>query len=541
MNTLKELKAQLNKGSIEQKKKAYISMLSEFSNDDKVISYLVNKLVKLPSKNLFSDVITSSEANILPVMEIYMRRIIECKSDVARRAALDFEAFYDKDTYKSKIPWREGDEDVIKTVILNDSNMYVRQDAFSLFIREFGDSYPTHSMYELVEKCIKKPYDEGGVFLRTVYHYIPFLPYTNTMYEFVYKKVTHVPIDYETDHLVKQFQYHHPKEFLSLIPVIKQVIDNFIKPKSTSFSSKILGKNDVEQDEDNIIMLAHALLDTCDEDKQTLAYIQNIAERLGNDDLYEHVVVKLAYNYNYPIDFVENEIYKVISNTQKKFKVRLFAVEKLKDFYDFRKITPPKNTINRIIMLFNDASKKKKNKIITTFKPKKSAEANPIVIEKITDKQAKVFFDIIADPLNKNEKKILWEEFLNVFHSNNNDIDALVDSLIESQSILPYQKNIIFHIDRKEKDEIEIQIDNSIKQLGIPQDIEVYKKDSDYSLDVVNQLKLYASVLKKYNFNLVEIDMGWDDFVAIIFKNTDKAAFDNFISENIFYESVNYL
>lgn len=542
METLKELKSQTNKGTIELKKKAYLSILSKYSDDDKVINYVTNKLVKLSSANLFSEVITSHYAQILPLMAIYMRRIIECKSAPARRDALKFGAFRcNKGTYESTIPWRKGDKDIIKTVILNDQDMYVREDAFAVFVENFGNSYPTQVMYELIDRCIEKPYLEGGVSLRKVYHYIPFLPYTVTMYEYIFNKVTQVPVDQETDHLVKQFQYHHPNEFLPLIPIIKRVIDEYIISKSPSLISKLFGKKTREQNEDNIMMLANALLNACDEDKEIVTYMQYVAEKMDDDDLYEYTIVKFAYGSGYRIDFVESEIYKVIGNTQKRFKLRLFAIEKLKDFYNYRKISPPSNSLEKILEFFDNVTEKKKKKIISTFKPEKDAKPTILVTERVTDKNAKTFFNIITDPLNKSEKKKLWEIFLNLFHSNHNNINTFIEDLIEAQAELPFERNIIFHIDHKAKEEVEIRINNSIKLLKIPPNIETYKKSSDYSLQIIDQLKLYALALKKYNYNIVGINMGWDDYVAIIIKDKDKTTFNDFLSKNNFYESINYL
>ncbi len=545
METLKELKSQLNKGSLELKKKAYLSILNKYDDDNKVISYVANRLVKLSSVNLFSDVINSNEAKILPLMDIYMRRIIECKSDTARRGALSFGVFpSDKDTYESTTPWREGDEDIIKSVILNDSNMYVRDDAFGVFINSFGKEYPTQSMYELVDNCISKPYDKGGVFLRTVYYLIPSLPYSQRMYDFIHNKVTQFPIDHEVGTLVTKFQENHPKQFPPLIPVVKKVIDDYIELQSPSFFKKLFGKNssnNLVQDKDNIGSLANDLLQACETDKEMLLYMQNVADILEDDELYHFVLVKLTYIREYDFDYAEKEIYKVIKNPKKSHYVRLFAVEKLKDFYKNRNVSQPKGSLGKVLDLFNDIDSTLEAEITNTFSPKKRQDTNTQNIEIISDEDCRAFFDAIVIPLTSKEKSLLWKEFIRIYHSNNNDIHAFMNSIIEAQSLLPYERCTLFHIDIKDKDEVEVQINNSIKLLAIPQDIEVYKKSGDYSLQVIDQLKLYALAIKKHNYYIVEIDMGWDDYVAVIIKDTDKTAFNDFMSENVFYENVNYL
>ena len=551
MVDIKALKKQLSSGTIDAKKQAYLELISGSETDEKLTEYLVGKLAKLPSSTLFDAVIKTEEAKSLPLMDIYRRRLVECKNDKARRDTLKFSAFSrDPESYQRIIPWRDGDPAILKSVITNDSDLYVRDDAFRFFIASFGEQYPTPAMYELAELCIAKPHDDGGILLRTAYHSIPSLPYSDEMIEFIQNRVTRHPIDHELDTLITSFQEHHPDKFLPLVPVVKQVIDDYIKTQNPSFLKGLFGNksNAPEHDKAHIKSLAHGLLQACETDKAVLLYIQNVAAALDYDELSKFVLVKLTYVFSYDFEFAENEIYNVIKDTKKSDYVRLFAVEKLKDFYKRREVSPPKDTITTILSMYSGSDDVTESQIIETFgpidetfAPVTAQIATSKVLNTIPDERCRVFFESISKPWTDDESALVWNRFLSQFHASESNLDGFINDMIDAQTALSFNRKTVFQLDIRAVDGIELQIEKTAKLLAPSTDISVYQQDSDYSLGGIEQLSLLASAIKAHGYSILEVDMGWDEYLAFIVAESNKPALEAFLKDYNFYQSFRYL
>ncbi len=525
-DTLKQLKAQTSKGAIESKAQAFLTIIKDYQDDKKAIDFVINKLVKLPSHNLFNEVIKAPETQALPLMEIYMRRIVECKNASARRDALSFSAFY-KDNIRT-VPWRNNDADILKSVIINDPDMYVRAQAFRSYMARLGSSIPAKELYTLCEYCLSKPYDDGGVFVTDVFEVIAmWLPLSSEMDSFITKKLFEKPVDsalgdfFRCRHLHKELKA--PPHFSS----IKQIINDYIE------------QIDVElQDRQALIYLATDYLRYMnDYDPNVMQYMQSISEQLASEDLDRCILVQYAYSDIFTFDHAKTEILKIISNEKQSNTIRLFGVEKLQSLYKDKALELEDNDKEQMLAIFDTASDKLKNDVMQLLYPVEKHEPELITLP---DAHAAVFFNAMVHSFDDDERHTLWNNFIEAFHESKNNISVFLDTLIEVEAALPYEKSILCYVDCRDKDEAQAWIEKSIKQLNLSSNPQVYKT-SDEELDVPEQLACYAAAIKSNGYHLLNIDSGWDSYLAIVVKESDKDSIDAVIEQNRFEETFKYL
>ncbi len=550
---LTELKASASKGPIESRLIAMDALITQHSDDKKVMAWVVGRLAKEPSASFFDQVVRDeNRRSKLPLSDIYSRRVLECKNAKARRVAL-LKAF----------EFAEDPLPLFRHIILEDPDPHARSDAMSILAANGADRFPAEIL-ELVETLGPRTYDTGGVFSKGLIVGLKTLPFTSELHKLVVRWYKEPPASISQVALYGVMSAHRA-EFKHLQPLILEQIQSMIEEviqhraiEQLPASATLTGVEiDLAEYEMTPRVHAHytlpvrsygqlgasigAAIDAFSDD---LNFIQRCIEMAKASADYETVraaFIRTTWSEVEP-DFRRQLLQAVFENGEYTALLRLEALGMLfgsareefgltaedveryalevasKDDGVFGKLA--RNWISALAI----RAGLERELVTLTF----VEETPKPVVEPMPEGVQLPIIDAVTGHLTKTLSKRCRETFANDFAEAQRDPVRFWETLFETfegDELMPVSPFVVQDI--KDTGETEQRIDRLIKAFKIKHDFPVFSQAEDWEDSVEEQYQRFIRSLNDTNYQFLALDFDDDTFYGVLLQRSDVEKFSD--------------